>query len=521
MKRIVLVLATLLPVLAWAQSYPLFKPANGILKGQTSTYVTTSATALDVSGLFSGVCDNTTYLRGDGVCDTPSGTGIGTVTSVAMTWASSGISISGSPITSSGTLALSGTLNVASGGTGATTLTGLLEGSGTGAINPAEVADVITLWTGTCDTTTFLRGDGSCQTIPGNTDASTLTTGTLADARLSSNVPLKNAANSMSGVNTFTSSSDNTGAVIVSNNSPVYGWIEGDAATDEKRYRAFVSSGDFNLALLNDANTTSTTFMAVARTGMTADSIGFTSTALNHNGNAVLNSTSSLNGSNIGSGTVADARLSSNVALKNVGDPTFSIAGNNRLVIANSSTGFATVRLDTNGLTRGDLCTSTSANVCVVGDAANDLALRSNAKLNITTNGSTKVAVLDSAQIDLNATTVNANSSRINTVANSGKIAYANVDGPSGNIINSLNVTSVTRNSTGSYSINLTAAGFTVKPVCVVNSAASSAPAGIASSATGPSYSTNVLVNTLSVSGSAVIYTPSDPSQFNFVCHGL
>ena len=63
----------------------------------------------------------------------------GTVTSVAMS-VPAFLSISGSPITSSGTLAvtLSGTaLPVANGGTGATTLTGVLKGNGTSAFSVA------------------------------------------------------------------------------------------------------------------------------------------------------------------------------------------------------------------------------------------------------------------------------------------------------------------------------------------------------------------------------------------------
>jgi len=56
----------------------------------------------------------------------------GTVTSVALSGGSTGLTVSGSPITSSGTLTLAGTLVVANGGTGASTLTGILKGNGTG-----------------------------------------------------------------------------------------------------------------------------------------------------------------------------------------------------------------------------------------------------------------------------------------------------------------------------------------------------------------------------------------------------
>ena len=80
-----------------------------------------SATAV---AIVTGTPSSTTYLRGDGTWATIGATS-GTVTSVAMT-VPSFLSVSGSPITSSGTLAvtLSGTaLPIANGGTGSTSTT--------------------------------------------------------------------------------------------------------------------------------------------------------------------------------------------------------------------------------------------------------------------------------------------------------------------------------------------------------------------------------------------------------------
>jgi hypothetical protein len=62
------------------------------------------------------------------------GTGTGTVTSVALSGGTTGLSTSGSPITTSGTITLAGTLVVGNGGTGATTLTGYVKGNGTSAM---------------------------------------------------------------------------------------------------------------------------------------------------------------------------------------------------------------------------------------------------------------------------------------------------------------------------------------------------------------------------------------------------
>lgn len=52
------------------------------------------------------------------------GTGSGTVTSVALSGGTTGLTVSGSPITTSGTITLAGTLAVANGGTGSTTAAG-------------------------------------------------------------------------------------------------------------------------------------------------------------------------------------------------------------------------------------------------------------------------------------------------------------------------------------------------------------------------------------------------------------
>lgn len=65
--------------------------------------------------------------------------GSGTVTSVAVSGGTTGLTTSGGPITSSGTITLAGTLVVANGGTGTTTLTGVVHGNGTSAMTAANV----------------------------------------------------------------------------------------------------------------------------------------------------------------------------------------------------------------------------------------------------------------------------------------------------------------------------------------------------------------------------------------------
>lgn len=84
----------------------------------------------------------TNFLRADGTWATPAGGG-GGVTSVSGSGGTTGLTLTGGPITTSGTLTLGGTLAVANGGTGATTLTSgyLVKGNGTSAVSASVVYD--------------------------------------------------------------------------------------------------------------------------------------------------------------------------------------------------------------------------------------------------------------------------------------------------------------------------------------------------------------------------------------------
>ena len=77
--------------------------------------------------------DNSTKVATTAYVDNQVSTA-GTVTSVALS-VPTGLTVTGSPITTSGTITIGGTLSVANGGTGATTLTGILVGNGTSAIS--------------------------------------------------------------------------------------------------------------------------------------------------------------------------------------------------------------------------------------------------------------------------------------------------------------------------------------------------------------------------------------------------
>jgi hypothetical protein len=109
-----------------------------------------SATAANVVGLFNtGTCSG--YLKSDGTCDTPAGAGdvVGQASSVdsevALFSGTGGKTIKRSSLT------------------GIPYLT-------SGVIGSATSTNVIGLWSGTCNNTTFLRADGSCSAPSGSGD---------------------------------------------------------------------------------------------------------------------------------------------------------------------------------------------------------------------------------------------------------------------------------------------------------------------------------------------------------------
>lgn len=126
------------------QLYSMFG-ATGLLRGNGAPpQPVTTAAAADVIALWSGSCSLSTFLSGSGAC-------ANAVTSVGLT-VPTGFSVTGSPVTGSGTLGIT------------TTLSGLLKGTGSG-LAAAAGTDVTALWSGTCNTDAFLRGDRACSNL--------------------------------------------------------------------------------------------------------------------------------------------------------------------------------------------------------------------------------------------------------------------------------------------------------------------------------------------------------------------
>ena len=102
---------------------------------------------LDLGELAINTYDGKVYTKKDdgtqAIVEIGGGGGTGTVTSVAASGGTTGLTFTGSPITTSGTLTLGGTLAVANGGTGATSLTSgyLVKGNGISAVSASVVYD--------------------------------------------------------------------------------------------------------------------------------------------------------------------------------------------------------------------------------------------------------------------------------------------------------------------------------------------------------------------------------------------
>ena len=253
--------------LVGAATFPYFQPSNGVMKGNANSYVTTSAVASDITGLWSGTCNSSSYLRGDGTCVNPPGTG---VTSVSLT-APSGFSVTGSPVTGSGTLALSTTLN------------GILRGTGSG-FTTSTSSNIIGLWTGTCDATTFLRADGSCIAAGGGASPAnpTGTIGLTAVNGVATSFIRSDGAPALSQAISPTWSAQHifslsgltpSSAVSIESAVPALQWKETDQVADGRYWDMFSNNGNFRGRIANDAGSTAKNWISVTRSTTTVTNL--------------------------------------------------------------------------------------------------------------------------------------------------------------------------------------------------------------------------------------------------------
>jgi hypothetical protein len=300
-------LSLLLSGSAFADTFDFFEPATGILVGTSTSYQTTAADSSDIISLWSGTCDMTTFLRADGSCEAPAGG----VSSVGLSMPT-GFSVSGSPVTSSGTLTVSTTLNgpVRGNGSGlitgntslATEVTGTLPVANGGTNLTSAADDEVMVGSGTAWVSTELPScSGSTNALAYNTSTNefscnTIPAGTVTSVGLTVPSGLSVSGSPVTGSGTL--------AVTTSLNGVVKGNGSGFSASAVNL--ASEVTGTLPVANGGTGTTTSTGSGSVVLSGsptltgtVTADTVAATSVTVG--GNAVCQST----GTNCPSGLTA------------------------------------------------------------------------------------------------------------------------------------------------------------------------------------------------------------------------
>ena len=210
---------------------------TGILKGN-GTAISAAAAGTDYapatvgtsilyangSGGFSSVNVGTGLTFAGGTLAT---SGVGTVTSVGVSGGTTGLTTTGSPITTSGTITLGGTLSVDSGGTGVNTLTGYVKGTGTAPLSASSTIPTTDL-SGTVSnaqlTNSSITINGNTVSLGGSTTitaaaANPLTigtglTGTSYDGSTPVTVAIDSTVATLTGVQTLTNKTLTSPAVL-------------------------------------------------------------------------------------------------------------------------------------------------------------------------------------------------------------------------------------------------------------------------------------------------------------------